>query len=239
MNKIKTMAAATMLAAAMGASAQSVDALGPAPRQGQPYWGLRLGLDMSTLTGDPYQIAPGWSVGAVYDVPIKIGDFTGLYVEPGASLYFDRWGVDKNAIALDQIPGVEIGGEEYPRTLVKSAYLQTWGLRIPLVAGLRFASSDNLNFTFSTGPELGIGFQNKEHVNFKIEDMDVNTSQSVYGDYGYVHRADLAWKFAVGANWYRLHFDVSASLGMTKMLRDREGDNSHLNRFALTLGYNF
>lgn len=242
MKKIRMAMAALAAAACLGMSAQNVQSLGEAPREGEPYWGLRLGLDLSTLTGNPYQIAPGFHVGAVYNYPVTIGSFQGLYIEPGASLYFDRWGIDKSDIVIeDMLPGVEITGQDFPRYKIKSAYMQTWGLRIPVMAGLRFSGSPALNFTLATGPEVSIGFQNKQHLDVKIEDMDVNTSQTVYGDYGSMHRADLAWKFALGMNYYRLHLDIYASLGITDMQKDLpEGwDNSRLNRFGVTLGYNF
>lgn len=225
---------ALWLLTAAGASAQMNSVMGEAPAQGEPYWGVRLGLDLCSLTGEPYQMAPGWNVGVVYNIPLHVGGVRGLFIEPGAGFYFDRWGIDKKMLALPE-------EGDYGRGLVKSAYYQTWGLRVPVMVGMAFPTSDALSFSVATGPELSYGFACKQHIDYKLDDTEVNVSEPQYGDYGTFHHADLAWKFALGMNYYRLHLDLAASVGMTKMRRDLplgESD-SHLNRFSVTVGYNF
>lgn len=195
----------------------------------EPTLGVRAGLDINSLTGDGFKNSCGYNVGAIYRMPLMINDIQGLYLEPGLFIYKDRWGVDKKAWMLSDANVLD---------KVNSVFFSTWGLRIPVMGGWSYDVNNDWKLMAFTGPELSIGFKNKFHANGRINGGDANLTWNAYGDDGTAHRADLAWKFGIGAEYQNWHLDIAGAVGLTYALRDVM-ENSHLNRVSITLGYNF
>lgn len=194
----------------------------------EPVLGARAGLDINSLTGPGYKNSAGWELGAVYNMPLIIPGVQGVYIEPGLYFYHDRWGVDKHTWADPDLAFV---------TKTNSVFFSTWGMRIPVVAGWRYSVDRDWSLTGFTGPVLSIGFTNDFHFNGKIDKAEAEMSWNAY-DSGEVHRADLAWRIGIGADYRNWHFDISGDIGLTRVISEEVG-GSHVNRVSLTAGYNF
>lgn len=197
----------------------------------EPVLGVRASLDINSLTGEGFKNACGYSLGAVYRMPMTINGVQGLYLEPGVTVYKDRWGVDAKNIINPDLMG-----------RYTSQFFSTWGFRIPVTVGWGYNLDKDWKLLAYTGPEMSLGVGNKLHANGRTDQIEVNTTMGAYGNSAFVHRFDLAWKFGIGAEYQAFHFDIGGAIGMTHVFASgfpEQLGNSYLNRVTLTLGYNF
>lgn len=194
-----------------------------------PYLGLRFGLDV-TCPGsysvgktklDLYGNGAGFHAGAVYNIPC----WKNLYFEPGLLLYYNTMGSDLTTDA---------DGNEDGHISVRR-----FGVRVPMVAGYRF-DFEPVRISVSTGLQLDLGLWGR---NYLTEDtLNTSESSSCYGDSGSLHRANLGWKFGVGAEWRNFVLELSGTVGMLNMAKGSDDGfkvSYHENLFQLSLGYNF
>lgn len=190
----------------------------------EAFLGARIGVDISSTSdgGDIYSNGAGFSLGAVYNIPI----YKNLYVEPGLSLFYDTFGTEVTAISPDGASFYQIDGS-----------IRNMGFRIPLVAGYFFDFTDDIRVAPFTGPQLNFSFMAKQHWDKSDVGGESLENRSIFGEYGFKH-FDLQWAFGVGVTYQQYYFSLSGAVGMTKAykLRDLGFRRNLLN---ISIGYNF
>lgn len=176
----------------------------------------------------------GFSVEGIYNIPV----WKNLYFEPGFGIFYNTMSYDKELLREDF--------EDFDNV---SGSARQWGLRIPLNFGYRFDLLDWLSLSFFTGPEINIGFSGRTHFNYD----KYSVSGPLYGKDGYLNRADIKWRFGVGAIFnHKYSVAISGAAGMCDSFRDVvtfiDGETGiqyspkikmHSNLFTISLGYLF
>lgn len=218
-----------MLGIASASMAQSSDA---STRSGR--WGVRLSYELAcpgdvkldkSLKGEVFGNGSGFSLGAVYTLPVIYN----FYFEPGVSLYYNTYSMNTDWINDAFASDPELAGIK-----VSDASVRMWGLRIPLLGGYRFDLLDDISLSVFTGPEVALGLSAKSHMKL----ASLTLTESEYGDDGSLNRADVKWRFGVGATLSdRFHVSLSGAVGMCDQFKD--APSMHSNLFDITVGYNF
>lgn len=201
------------------------------------YFGVRLGYELS-CPGDVKGDGPekfdvlknssGFSVGVIYNMPL----WKNLYFEPGASIYYNTYGLDRELVeGILNNNGLQL----QPGYKLKSSSARQWGVRLDAIVGYKFNVLPELSLSLFTGPEFQLGLKGKTHVGVS----EVSANGPLYGKDGYLNRCDVKWRFGVGAT-YLDHYTIaiSGAAGMADQVRGSEL-SMHSNLFDITLGYNF
>lgn len=238
MKKLAFIAALILGVCSFGASAQSVSFDSP---DNKPYFGVRLGLDIScptdikfsnvaqgtSLSVDAYKGGAGFDLGAVYNIPL----FMNLYFEPGVSIYYNTMGLNMGDLDVDDNLAVKD---------VKGS-VRRFGFRIPLVAGYH-ADFTDFKLSFFTGPVVSTGIYGRNHVSAKVGSASLSESENCYNDNaenGSLNRFDIGWKIGAGVTYDKFVLQLSGTIGMCDMYKNGNGGKFHDNNVALTVGYNF
>ena len=239
MKKIFFMAAA-VVAAAVPAKAESMMFNNP---ENEAYFGVRASVDISSAAngGAFYSNKPGFSVGAVYNIPIVVN----LYFEPGLSLFYDVFGTVYFDTETVTIPATQPGGEATEKDVLYQVdgSVRNLGFRVPLNIGYHFDFAPDLKVNVFTGPQVNASLWARSYTYEYIKPTGAkveNSSESAFGTGGFKH-IDLQWNFGVGLDYGRYMVAVQGSIGMTR-LRDAVPliqKNMRRNIFSITLGYNF
>lgn len=189
--------------------------------------GVRVGLDVTcpgsykvgNTSFDLYGNGAGIHFGAVYNIPC----WKNLYFEPGLLFYYNSMGSD--------LETSESGNEG-------NISVRRFGFRVPMVAGYRF-DFDPVSISVSTGLQLDLGLWGRSRLRESSEGFV--ESENCYGERGTLHRANLGWKFGVGAEWNSFVLELSGTVGMLNMAQSEYQNKIrfHENLFQLSLGYNF
>lgn len=235
----------TLALAAIGANAQDIFD-NPANRS---FFGIRLSYELACpgdvkipdtpLKSEIFGNGSGFSVEAIYNIPL----WKNLYFQPGAGIYYNTYSINKNWAADLLEDRLEMSDPN-----IKSASARQWGIRIPLHVGYNFDFTPDIRVAFFTGPEVNISFKGNTHYGIG----KTNITEPLFGKDGYLNRADIKWRFGVGATFSdHYYIAVSGAVGMCDMFRDpKQTDettgitekvnlNMHSNLFDITLGYNF
>lgn len=182
-----------------------------------PYFGARLGVDITSTSGggDMYNNGAGFTVGAIYNIPL----WQNLYFEPGLSFFYDTFGTEIQSMA----DGMNVN-------LINGS-IRNFGFRIPMVAGYNFDFTDNVRIAPFTGPQLNFNVVAREHWDNTIE------GGSIFGEGGFKH-FDLQWVIGVGVTYGKYYVSLSGGIGMTKA-RSLKYDNFRRNTVNISIGYNF
>lgn len=229
-------AVALLAAGAFSASAQTDIFNSP---DNHPYFGVRASLDITSpgdIDANLYKLdamdaGVGFSVGAIYNVPI----YYNLYFEPGVSVYRHNAKVKDDIVKLD---------ETYDKITVGE-----WGFAIPMMFGYTFDFSP-IKVSVFTGPEFTVGLSGKAHYTAHLNGVKMTGSDSMYGDDGSFNRANVSWKFGAGVSYDHYYLSISGAAGLTNWLNNVSdfdyGDGvsggkvtMHRNTVSIALGYNF
>lgn len=206
-----------------------------------PYFGVRASLDVTcpgdvnikgaSTSIDMMDNGAGFSVGAIYNVPI----YYNLYFEPGVTVYKHNAKYKSSIVESSDYSKVTLG---------------EWGFEIPLMFGYHFDFAP-IRLSVFTGPEFRVGLSGKTHYTANLNGVKMKGSESIYGDDGAYNRADVSWKFGVGLSYEHYYFAVSGAAGLCNWLNDVEYIDDtlpnysgvkltqHRNTVSVTLGYNF
>lgn len=212
-------AAAAALGIASAASAQNYLYENP---DNKPYFGARLGLDVTSTAGETYDVynnGAGFNVGAIYNISVV----KNFYFEPGLSLFYNTFG--------EQYTVMGDSPSELP--LVANSSIRNFGFRIPFDFGYRFDFTDDMSVYIFTGPALNISITAKEH--FNGNDVIEGNTVSLMGE-GF-KRADLQWNFGVGYSYNRLYAQIGGGVGVTKAFSSKT-ESFRRNTFTIAIGYN-
>lgn len=211
------LATAVMLSAAQCAIAQSYG-------EDKPFFGMRLGLDITSASGDLdiYSNSAGFEIGAVYAIPLG----RSFYFEPGLHLFYNRMGID-----------VEVAEPSGVHTIEYDGHLSNWGFRLPLNFGYSFQLTEDVSLQAFTGPWLNINIKMRNVNEFKENGVSTKESNGLLGDPG--KYLDLQWGLGIGLTYNnRYTVNVAGGIGVTPMM-SYSSDKERRNSFCISLGYNF
>lgn len=195
----------------------------------RPYFGIRASFDVAipldlksdNFSVDLYKNGPGFSAGAIYNIPV----WKNLYFEPGLKIFYNAVGMDVEGMDVDGIP------------VEANFSVRRFGFRVPLMFGYRFDFQPCSVYVY-TGPEIEAGVIGRVHSTLKSGYSKVTESENAFVEEGW-NRIDLQWTFGVGVSVDNYYLGLSGNLGMLNMSRIGNGTTMHQNLFQLSLGYNF
>jgi hypothetical protein len=175
------------------------------------YYGVRMGLNLSTITGDGTDDASmkaGLNLGGV--VGLRVSDATPLFLESG--LYFTMSGANgkgKNVVNLNYF-------------------------EIPILMKYGIQATDDIAILPYIGPTLrfGIGGKTKEE---KSTGLDSYGSFSKDGAY---NRPDVGIKIGCGAEYNKLYAELGYQFGITNIY-DSDNISNHNGALFINIGMNF
>lgn len=212
------------IAAALGlGSAVSAQNLLLENPDNKPYFGARLGLDVTSTAGAPedtYNNGAGFNIGAIYNIPVV----KNFYFEPGLSLFYNTFG--QEITVLDHAPD--------DISLIINTSIRNFGFRVPFNFGYRFDFTDDMSIYVYTGPVLNLNITAKEHLGGN--EIVESYTHSLMGR-GF-KRADMQWDFGVGYSYNKLYVQVGGGVGVTKVYSSPV-ESYRRNTFNIAVGYNF
>lgn len=197
----------------------------------QAYWGARIAYDAtfpSTYKAgdaefDLFRNGGGLSAGAICNIPLMAG----LYLEPGASLYYNSYRYSDLTINVDADDGYHIFDPKVKKT----------GVRIPVRLGYYFdIFPDRGGLAVFTGPSFDYALSGKLGIDKDIcEKYEIE--RNIFSEPWGMHRASMAW--TVGADIYVGPWvvDICGSFGLTDLQRGPGSFREY--RLSIGLGYNF
>lgn len=214
----KIIIAAIAAVASLTASAQNSEYTIFNNPDNAPYFGARIGVDITSTSGadDLYNNGVGFTAGAIYNIPL----WQNLYFEPGLSLFYDTFGTEITAMA-----------DEGSGAYILDGSIRNFGFRIPMVFGYNFDFTDNVRVAPFTGPQINFNVVAKQHWDNEI------AGGSIFGEGGFKH-LDLQWVIGVGVTYGKYYVSLSGGIGMTKA-RSLKYDNFRRNNVNISIGYNF
>ncbi len=238
----KAIAAAAVLLSAQAASAQSYLFDNP---ENKAFLGVRAALDFNSAAdgGAMYSNLPGFSLGAVYQIPLWMN----LYFEPGVSIFYDTFGTSNVGTIpqynTDGTPMLDEDGDQVNLIYQINGSMRNFGFRIPLNVGFHFDVTDQIKVGVFTGPQINLSLVARYHQQeIRVPgEEEPAWGTSLFGTKGFRH-ADLQWNFGANVTYQQYYMALSGSVGMTDM---KIGTDELLrrdirrNQFCITLGYNF
>lgn len=209
--------------------------------ENKAYFGARVALDVSSAAngGRSYSSQPGFTIGAVYNIPI----YQNLYFEPGLDFFYNTFGTSKWNDWYPENGAVDEEGNRIPSLYQVDGSIRNLGFRVPLMIGYHFDISEELRVNVFTGPQLNMSLMARYVVDNLLlptgapqEDFD----GSIFGTEGFKH-ADLQWAFGAGVTYQVYYVSLNGAWGVTRM-KDSTlmlPRNLRRNLFSITLGYNF
>ncbi len=199
----------------------------------EQYYGLRLGLNISSLSSDDVNFdmdgRTGINFGAVYG--LQLANNTPLWLEVGL-LYTEKGGEnDKFAMpAVKDGNGNVTRAEFTERVKTRLTYLQ-----VPVVVKYSFDVADDLYIQpfFGGYLALGVGGQTKEYGN-----DGVGYGRQSYSSYNAFKRFDGGLRVGCGVEYQMVYAEAGFDFGLANVC-DNDFDSTHTRNFFITAGVNF
>lgn len=217
--------------------------------ENEAYFGARVGLDITSAAngGAMFSNKPGFSLGAVYNIPIVAN----LYFEPGLYLFYNTFGT----IQLEEYPYTVVDSEgvenEFTKYYQVDGTLRNFGFRVPLNIGYHFDFADDLSVQVFTGPQINLSLSARYHQNEVTTpggETVKSTSVDVFGTGGFKH-VDFQWNFGVGLTYQHYYVSIGGAVGITNFKSASEFQagkyavdlrrDIRRNQFNISIGYNF
>ncbi len=173
------------------------------------YYGVRLGGNLSYISGDLETLGNKWGLTFGGVIGMRISDVTPLFIESG--FYYTQMGAkkDRNKVELDY-------------------------LEIPILIKAGFELQNDIAVLPFLGPVFGIGIGGKK----KGYDEAKNFySESSFGQDKYL-RPDMGLKLGCGAEWNMLYAELGMRFGIANILDSNEFAQ-HNNALFMNVGVNF
>ena len=175
------------------------------------YYGIRLGMNIATLTGDNtdgYGSKVGLNFGGT--VGLRVSDSTPIFLESG--LYYTGCGAKKD----------------------KNNYVNLNYLELPLLIKYGFQATDDIAVLPFIGPTFRYGlFGGKQ----KYEELNEVKKRDSFGS-GKCKRADVGIKLGCGAEYNKLYMELGYQFGITN-IADNDDYSTHNGALFINLGVNF
>lgn len=164
---------------------------------------------------DAYNSGPGFSIGAMYNIPVA----ENIYFEPGLSIFYNTY---KDSYITFDSP---------MQQRKREVTISKFGFRAPLTFGYRIPLFDNGGLNVFTGPQFDYGVKAKWRLDF--DGLDTN----LYSNANDMNRFDIAWRIGAGVYYGQWVAELSTAFGMLDM--DSSSLSYHENRFSISVGYFF
>jgi len=148
-----------------------------------------------------YNHGYGFTLGGVYNVYLG----KGFYIEPGVSLFYDRYSFDDLHIINNDGTIVDNNPTVYKI-----------GLRVPVTVGYVFTLTDRFSMSVYTGPELNYSFAGK----YIVKHKDSINTDFPSNPFDGQRRVDCAWRIGLGFPINSFLIGIDASIGMTNLLKN-------------------
>ena len=196
------------------------------------YYGVRIGLNVASLTGDKSNTIEGntlgtntgFNLGAV--IGLRLSETTPIFLESG--LYYTERGASSG------------------KTEVNLNYLE-----IPILIKAGFNVTDDIAVLPFIGPTLSLGIAGKKkgYYNYLTDPTNPTTlTREFYSVSSYsadktnglpkYSRTDLGLKVGCGAEWNMLYLETGFQFGLSNVLSSEEY-SQHSNAFFINFGVNF
>jgi hypothetical protein len=182
-------------------------------REGDVYYGFRIGPSFSTVNSDDQYLNGGDS-----QTGLNVGFVVGLGLSPATPLYLETG-----------LSYIEKGGKNNYDSK-KMTYDLNY-IELPLVLKYRYMVADGLSIEPFLGGYLAEG------VSGKIKNFGNRVAYNSFSDDGFKH-FDGGLKFGCGLSYDLFYADLSYDLGLANISHDFF-DTSHNRTLFLTVGVNF
>lgn len=178
--------------------------------QSNLYYGVRLGMNIATVTGDFVDVnrKAGLTLGGV--IGLKLSDSTPIFLESG--LYFAQRGGKKDDVT------------------VTASYLE-----IPILLKYGIEMNDNISLLPFIGPYFSLGVGGS----YKYVDLlgDIQ-KEGVYKNL--LRRPDMGIKVGLGFEYNMIYLEGGYQFGIANVAKDNPQDlTAHTGNVFLNLGVNF
>ena len=182
------------------------------------YWGVRFGMTVSSLSGDlSSNLDLGSKVGMTLAgiVGLRPSDSTPVFIESG--LYYTERGAKKDKIRVGYNT-----------------------LEIPLIVKYGFKATDDIAVLPFFGPYFSYAFsgKTKQYDGTSTNIVSVGTFDEKKAFTGGLKRANMGFKFGVGAEFNKLYLEIAYQVGITNICK-LDAYSSHSNAFVANFGVNF
>ena len=179
------------------------------------YYGIRLGANFSTLSGDyvynkDLGTRVGMNLGGV--VGLRVSDTTPVFLESG--LYYASRGAKKDKLSVT-----------------------THNLEIPILIKYGIQATDDIAVLPYIGPyfDLGLGGNRK----FESEDNGT-TIIAKKSTFDYYNRFDMGFKIGCGAEYNKLYLELGYQFGVKDLAKENPNEDGAYNRsLYINFGVNF
>ncbi len=245
---ISALSAAMLLALGTSGQAQAQDIFDSGDMR--PHFGARLSLDITGAAGNIDDMFEengipnltnsgfGFTASCIYNIPL----YKNLYFEPGLGIFYNTVGLDGDHYTVNPNP-LQPSDPQWISDYTINGSVRNWGFRIPLLFGYHFDFTDAMRVSVFTGPQLNIGFYQKQVYDVHYADLagapeDEHVSASCYG-HGF-RRFDAQWVFGAAFHYNKYSIALSGGIGMTNLVDGQfSGYKARRNTFSITLGYDF
>jgi len=178
------------------------------------YYGIRLGANFSTLTGDYFDdmgTRVGMNLGGV--IGIRVSDSTPVFLESG--LYY-----------------ASRGAKEGKSTLT------THNLEIPILIKYGIQATDDIAVLPYIGPYFayGLGGKFKHEVSTPLGTVELQKDDT----FDYMNHFDMGFKIGCGAEYNKLYLELGYQFGVTNLLKEEiSDDGAHNGSLYVNFGVNF
>jgi hypothetical protein len=178
------------------------------------YYGMRLGLNVSNLTGDMAENGSKAGLNFAGVLGLRISDSTPIFLESG--LYFTQRGAKKN----------------------KNTYANLNYLEIPVLLKYGIQATDEIAVLPFIGPTFSYGIGGKE----KLGD-GASKDDSFSNDIADFKRLDAGIKIGCGAEYNKLYLEMGYQFGLSNIadwkVNATDDASVHNGAFFVNLGVNF
>jgi hypothetical protein len=176
------------------------------------YYGLRLGANFSTLTGDYQDLGTrvGMNLGGV--VGLRVSDTTPVFLESG--LYYASRGAKKDKESVT-----------------------THNLEVPILIKYGIQATDDIAVLPYIGPYFALGVGGNVKYEDEVNDVTVIAKKSTYD---YYNHFDMGFKVGCGAEYNKLYMELGYQFGVTNLAKENPADlSAHNSSFYVNFGVNF
>ncbi|MBQ6064493.1 MAG: PorT family protein [Prevotella sp.] len=185
------------------------------------YYGVRLGMSISSISGDIPEIKPlgskvGLTMGGV--IGLRCSNTAPVFLESG--VYYTERGVKKSKISVSYNT-----------------------LEIPIIVKYGIKATDDIALLPFLGPTFSYALSGK----YKWDNADTGTFEEK--DWTALNRANMGIKFGCGAEYSNLYLELAYQFGITNLSKDginstlptpvREKHSGHSNALLINFGVNF
>ncbi len=183
------------------------------------YYGIRLGMNIATLTGDATDAGSKVGLNFGGTIGLRLSDTTPLFLESG--LYYTGCGAkkDKNSVSLNYL--------ELP-LLIKYGVKATEDIAILPFVGPYFARA-------GWGKTKQYTMEG-ETVSKKVE--KVGTFDEKKAATGGLNRLNMGFKLGCAAEYNKLYVEIGYQIGVSNIAKD-DNKTIHSNAFFANFGVNF